>query len=50
MNNIKNSFKLQILFNIKNYNVWLFSGIHDLKKNIERHYSDLFGTLLVILF
>ena len=36
MNNIKNSFKLQILFNIKNYNVWLFSGIHDLKKKYRK--------------
>ncbi len=46
MNNIKKSLKLQILFNIKNYNVWLYAGIHDLKKKYRK---TLLGPLWNVL-
>ena len=46
MTDIKNSFYKQIKFNIKNYNVWFYLGIYDVKKKYRRTFLGPFWNLL----
>lgn len=46
MKNIKKSFYEQIIFNIKNYNVWFYLGIYDVKKKYRRTFLGPIWNLL----
>lgn len=46
MKNIKSSFFDQIKFNIKNYNIWFYTGIYDLKKKYKRTFLGPVWNLL----